>query len=116
MPKGELVCPWAGSRQIEHGLNLGDGEDDGEFLFLFGNLNIEEGIVIPGATMVQPFVEAAKGGEVKANGGATFLLLHELKKVATEVVGGEGLPRAGGFGELAGKGDESVAIVFDGAR
>jgi hypothetical protein len=37
--------------------------------------------------MVQPFVEAAEGGEVEADGGAAFLLLHEMEEVATEVVG-----------------------------
>jgi hypothetical protein len=37
--------------------------------------------------MVQPFVEAAEGGEVKADGGAAFFLLHEVEEVATEVVG-----------------------------
>ena len=55
---------------------------------------------------------------MEADGGAAFLLLHEVEEVAAEVVGGEGLPgaRGGAAGVLAGEGEEGVAVVFDGAR
>ena len=86
-PGGGLFVLGQGQGQGEHGLNLSDGEDDGEFLFLFGNLDVEEGVVIPGAAVVEPFVEAAKGSEVEADGGAAFFLLHEVEEVAAEVVG-----------------------------
>lgn len=86
-PGGSLFVLGQGQGQGEHGLDLSDGEDDREFLFLFGDLDVEEGVVIPSAAMVQPFVEAAEGGEVEADGGAAFFLLHEVEEVATEVVG-----------------------------
>ena len=86
-PGGSLFVLGQGQGQGEHGLDLSDGEDDREFFFLFRDLDVEEGVVIPGAAMVEPLVEAAKGGEVEADGGAAFLLLHEMEEVAAEVVG-----------------------------
>lgn len=106
---------WKRQRQGEHGLDLGDGEDNRQFLFLFGNLDVEQGIVIPGAPMVEPFEKAAQGGEMQPDGGAAFLLLHEVKQMTTEIIRGEAVPGAerGAFCVFLSEGDQGVAVVFD---
>lgn len=92
-PSGRLLLGWKRERQAQHLLDLGDCKNDGEFLLLLGELDVEQRIDLPAPAPCEPFEKAAQGGEVQPDGGSPEPALGLLKEVAAKVVGSQLVPR-----------------------
>ena len=100
-----------GEGEGEQLVDLAEGEDDGEGALGFGELDFEEGIGGKAGAAGEEFEEAAEGGELDADGGASEVAFHKDEEPGAEVVGGEVGPGAEG-GEAGAEGAEALGVVF----
>jgi hypothetical protein len=74
-------------RRAQERVDLRGGEEDGEPFLRFGQRHDHQRIGGQPFALAEEAVKAAQRGEIKTDGGARTIALHQSEKIRAEVIG-----------------------------